>query len=96
MPDPAFGRLDEEPIDHGDAEHTAHEHLVDAHGSRNLAIGGGALKRDVLGEVMMIDEVEVGEVSELHLGAPESATHFLQYRFRARGGAINIPTYHVP
>lgn len=48
MPDPAVGRLDEEPIDHSDADHTAHEHLIDPRDRRQFGIGDAALERNML------------------------------------------------
>jgi hypothetical protein len=67
VPDPPVGRLDEEPIDHGDADHAAHEHLVETRGGRQVGVGDGAFERDMLGEVVVVDEVEVGKVAELEI-----------------------------
>lgn len=68
MANPAVRRLDEESIDHGDAEHATHVHLVDTYGGGYLAVRGGALDRDMLGDIVPVDEVEVSQVAELHLG----------------------------
>jgi hypothetical protein len=70
MANPAIRRLDEESIDHGDTEHATHVHLVDTDGGCYLTICGGTLERDMLGNIVMVNKVEVGQVAELHLGVP--------------------------
>jgi hypothetical protein len=70
MANPAIRRLDEESIDHGDAEHATHVHLVDTDGGCYLTVCGGALERDMLRNIVMVNKVEIGQVAELHFGAP--------------------------
>ena len=77
MANAALGHLDEEAIDHGDAEHATNKHLVDAYSGCHLAVRGSAFERDVLGNVVMVDEVEVGQVTELHLGGAMISYEFL-------------------